>query len=57
MPTMLSALISSPAARRILADAGFGQNSTQPLRYVVCSGEALQKDQVQAAGEVLGVYP
>lgn len=57
VPTMLSALISSPAARRILADAGFGQNSTQPLRYVVCSGEALQKDQVQAAGEVLGVYP
>ena len=57
VPTMLSALISSPAARRILADAGFGQNSTQPLRYVACSGEALQKDQVQAAGEVLGVYP
>ena len=57
VPTMLSALTSSPAARRILADAGFGQNSTQPLRYVVCSGEALQKDQVQAAGEVLGVYP
>ena len=62
VPTMLSALTSSPAARRILADAGFGidrnqTSSTQPLRYVVCSGEALQKDQVQAAGEVLGVYP
>ncbi len=57
VPTMLSALISSPAARRILADAGFGQDREQPLRYVVCSGEALQKDQVQAAGEVLGVYP
>lgn len=57
VPTMLSALTSSPAARRILADAGFGQNREQPLRYVVCSGEALQKDQVQAAGEVLGVYP
>ncbi|WP_303955631.1 AMP-binding protein, partial [Rothia mucilaginosa] len=51
------ALTSSPAARRILADAGFGQGREQPLRYVVCSGEALQKDQVQAAGEVLGVYP
>ena len=57
VPTMLSALTSSPAARRILADAGFGRNREQPLRYVVCSGEALQKDQVQAAGEVLGVYP
>ena len=57
VPTMLSALTSSPAARRILADAGFGQDRDQPLRYVVCSGEALQKDQVQAAGEVLGVYP
>lgn len=57
VPTMLSALTSSPAARRILTDAGFGQDREQPLRYVVCSGEALQKDQVQAAGEVLGVYP
>ena len=57
VPTMLSALTSSPAARRILADSGFGQDREQPLRYVVCSGEALQKDQVQAAGEVLGVYP
>ncbi len=57
VPTMLSALTSSPAARRILVDAGFGQDRDQPLRYVVCSGEALQKDQVQAAGEVLGVYP
>lgn len=57
VPTMLSALTSSPAARRILADAGFGRGREQPLRYVVCSGEALQKDQVQAAGEVLGVYP
>lgn len=57
VPTMLSALTSSPAARRILADAGFGREREQPLRYVVCSGEALQKDQVQAAGEVLGVYP
>ena len=57
VPTMLSALTSSPAARRILSDAGFGQDREQPLRYVVCSGEALQKDQVQAAGEVLGVYP
>lgn len=57
VPTMLSALTSSPAARRILADAGFGHDREQPLRYVVCSGEALQKDQVQAAGEVLGVYP
>ncbi|WP_294628906.1 amino acid adenylation domain-containing protein [uncultured Rothia sp.] len=57
VPTMLSALTSSPAARRILAEAGFGQDRDQPLRYVVCSGEALQKDQVQAAGEVLGVYP
>ena len=57
VPTMLSALTSSPAARRILADAGFCQGREQPLRYVVCSGEALQKDQVQAAGEVLGVYP
>lgn len=57
VPTMLSALTSSPAARRILADAGFGQEREQPLRYVVCSGEALQKDQVQAAGEILGVYP
>lgn len=57
VPTMLSALTSSPAARRILADAGFGHDQEQPLRYVVCSGEALQKDQVQAAGEVLGVYP
>lgn len=57
VPTMLSALTSSPAARRILADAGFGQDREHPLRYVVCSGEALQKDQVQAAGEVLGVYP
>ncbi|WP_313989625.1 amino acid adenylation domain-containing protein [uncultured Rothia sp.] len=57
VPTMLSALTSSPAARRILADAGFGQDRDQPLRYVVCSGEALQKDQVQAAGEVLGAYP
>ena len=57
VPTMLSALTSSPAARRIMADAGFGQGREQPLRYVVCSGEALQKDQVQAAGEVLGVYP
>lgn len=57
VPTMLSALTSSPAARRILADAGFGQDRDQPLRYVVCSGEALQKDQVQSAGEVLGVYP
>ena len=57
VPTMLSALTSSPAARRILADAGFGQDREQPLRYVVCSGEALQKDQVQAAGEVLGAYP
>lgn len=57
VPTMLSALTSSPAARRILADAGFGQGREQPLRYVVCSGEALQKDQVQATGEVLGVYP
>ena len=57
VPTMLSALTSSPAARRILADAGFGQDRDQPLRYVVCSGEALQKDQVQAAGEILGVYP
>ena len=57
VPTMLSALTSSPAARRILADAGFGQGREQPLRYVVCSGEALQKDQVQAAGEVLGAYP
>lgn len=57
VPTMLSALTSSPAARRILADAGFGRGRDQPLRYVVCSGEALQKDQVQAAGEVLGVYP
>lgn len=57
VPTMLSALTSSPAARRILADAGFGREREQPLRYVVCSGEALQKDQVQATGEVLGVYP
>lgn len=57
VPTMLSALTSSPAARRILADAGFGRDREQPLRYVVCSGEALQKDQVQAAGEILGVYP
>lgn len=57
VPTMLSALTSSPAARRILAEAGFGQERDQPLHYVVCSGEALQKDQVQAAGEVLGVYP
>ena len=57
VPTMLSALTSSPAARRILADAGFGHDREQPLRYVVCSGEALQKDQLQAAGEVLGVYP
>ena len=57
VPTMLSALTSSPAARRILGDAGFGRDREQPLRYVVCSGEALQKDQVQAAGEVLGVYP
>ena len=57
VPTMLSALTSSPAARRILADAGFGRDREQPLRYVVCSGEALQKDQVQAAGDVLGVYP
>lgn len=57
VPTMLSALTSSPAARRILADAGFGRDRDQPLRYVVCSGEALQKDQVQAAGEVLGVCP
>ena len=57
VPTMLSALTSSPAARRILADTGFGRDREQPLRYVVCSGEALQKDQVQAAGEVLGVYP
>lgn len=57
VPTMLSALTSSPAARRILADAGFGRDREQPLRYVVCSGEALQKDQVQAAGEVLGMYP
>jgi len=57
VPTMLSALTSSPAARRILTEAGFGQGREQPLRYVVCSGEALQKDQVQAAGEVLGVYP
>ncbi len=57
VPTMLSALTSSPAAHRILAEAGFGHDREQPLRYVVCSGEALQKDQVQAAGEVLGVYP
>lgn len=57
VPTMLSALTSSPAARRILTEAGFGQGREQPLRYVVCSGEALQKDQVQAVGEVLGVYP
>lgn len=57
VPTMLSALTSSPAARRILTEAGFGHDRKQPLRYVVCSGEALQKDQVQAAGEVLGVYP
>lgn len=57
VPTMLSALTSSPAARRILTEAGFGHDREQPLRYVVCSGEALQKDQVQAAGEVLGVYP
>lgn len=57
VPTMLTALTSSPAARRILAEAGFGHDREQPLRYVVCSGEALQKDQVQAAGEVLGVYP
>lgn len=57
VPTMLSALTSSPAARRILSDAGFGRDREQPLRYVVCSGEALQKDQVQATGEVLGVYP
>ena len=57
VPTMLSALTSSPAARRILAEAGFGREREQSLRYVVCSGEALQKDQVQAAGEVLGVYP
>ena len=57
VPTMLSALTSSPAARRILAEAGFGPGSEQPLRYVVCSGEALQRDQVQVAGEVLGVYP
>lgn len=57
VPTMLSALTSSPAARRILTEAGFGHDREQPLRYVVCSGEALQKDQVQVAGEVLGVYP
>lgn len=57
VPTMLSALTSSPAARRILTEAGFGHDREQPLRYVVCSGEALQKDQVQAVGEVLGVYP
>ena len=57
VPTMLSALTSSPAARRILTEAGFGRDREQPLRYVVCSGEALQKDQVQAAGEILGVYP
>lgn len=57
VPTMLSALTSSPAARRILTEAGLGHDREQPLRYVVCSGEALQKDQVQAAGEVLGVYP
>lgn len=51
VPTMLSAFLASPAARRVLAAGGH-----RP-KYVVCSGEALTRDQVRGARELLGAYP
>lgn len=58
VPTMLAAFITSPTARRVLKSAGFGpQETDRRLRYLVCSGEALQKDQVLGAHRVLGAYP
>ena len=58
VPTMLAAFITSPTARRVLKSARFGpQETDRCLRYLVCSGEALQKDQVLGAHRVLGAYP
>lgn len=51
VPTMLSAFLASPAARRSLT----GQELA--LRYVVCSGEALQADQVLGCYRLTGLYP
>ncbi|WP_302183570.1 amino acid adenylation domain-containing protein [Rothia santali] len=51
VPTMLSALIASPSARRVL---GGGRTA---LRHLVCSGEALTRDQVRGAHDLLGVHP
>lgn len=57
VPTMLSAFTSSPAARRILEQSGYGAGRSRAVRYVVCSGEALHKEQVYQGHLVLGTYP
>lgn len=51
VPTMLSAFLTTPSVRHILSGA------STSLRYLVCSGEALTREQVRGAHEVLGVYP
>lgn len=51
VPTMLSAFLASPAARRILSA------HTHRPTYVVCSGEALTRDHVRGARELLGTFP
>lgn len=51
VPTMLSAFLTSPVARRQLS----GQNLA--LRYLVCSGEALHSEQVADCHRLTGVYP
>ncbi|WP_129662026.1 non-ribosomal peptide synthetase [Rothia uropygialis] len=51
VPTMLSAFLATPSVRRILS------GPSTSLRYLVCSGEALTREQVRGAHEVLGVYP
>ena len=58
VPTMLTAFLESPSAQRILAQANFGAGEEQRrVRYLVCSGEALQKDQILGAHAAMGVYP
>ena len=58
VPTMLTAFLETPSTKRTLAEAGFGSGEQQRhVRYLICSGEALQKDQILSAHNIMGVYP
>lgn len=51
VPAMLALLLQSSSARQTLAGHKLA------LRYLICSGEALLAEQVQASREILGVSP